>query len=100
MQTNNDGAPDQLELAGMKGENEIIDSVFDLNPSDVERLKKKKPKSLGIVCHRADCKRDLHCFDSSASKLKFPAGTCQSCGVDLVDWNTVQLRNLRNVDDI
>ena len=45
MQTNNDGAPDQLELAGMKGENEIIDSVFDLNPSDVERLKKKKPKS-------------------------------------------------------
>jgi hypothetical protein len=99
MQTNNHGSPDKPALAAMGAKTGIIDSVFDLNVDDVERLKKKKPKSLGIVCHRADCKRDLHCFNPSASKLRFSAGRCQTCGVELVDWNSTHLRDLRDVGE-
>jgi hypothetical protein len=93
----NKNTTDQLELAGIEKESLFIDSVFDLTPDDVERLKTKKPKSLGMVCRRSDCKRDLHCFDSSASKLEFAAGHCQSCGVDLIDWKCVHGADLQNV---
>ena len=77
---------------------DYINSVFELTPDDVERKKHKKPKMLGIVCKRSDCTEELHCFDSSPSTLKFAAGKCQSCGIDLVDWDVVWVRDLRTVD--
>jgi hypothetical protein len=95
MQVSKNGTSEQLETAGK--DKDFIDSVFDLTPDDVERNKKKKPKLLGIVCSRSDCKRDLHCFDSRSSNLKFAPGECQSCGVALVDWDAVRIRDLRNV---
>ncbi len=98
MQVSKNGSHDQSELVGSGKDEDFIDSVFDLTPEDVERKKTKKPKLLGIVCRRSDCKRELHCFDSSASKLKFSPGRCQACGVDLIDWDAVRVRDLRNVD--
>lgn len=99
MQTSKSGESEPSGLIEAKTNTEIIDSVFDLTPDDVERLKKKKPKLLGIVCSRSDCKRELHCFDSSRSKvLKFPPGRCQSCGVDLIDWEVTHVKDVRNID--
>jgi len=77
---------------------EYIQSVSQLTADDVERVKGRKPKSLGIRCGRSDCKRDLHCFDPSGSRLTFTKGRCQSCGIDLIDWDVVHVRDLRNID--
>jgi hypothetical protein len=83
---------------------EIIESVYDLTPVDVERLKKQKPKRLGIVCSRSDCKRDLHCFSDrqsarirTRSEPRTPDGRCRDCGVQLVDWDVVRVRDLKTV---
>jgi hypothetical protein len=80
----------QLELPGIGEETETIDSVLDLTADDVERLKKKRPKVLGIVCRRSDCERNLHCFDTDDTK--YGGGSCRSCGMDLIDWPAVRDR--------
>src|SRR5579862_9281137 len=72
----------QLELPGIGEKAETIGSVLDLTADDVERLKKKRPKALGIVCRRSDCERNLHCFDTGDTK--YAGGSCRSCGVDLI----------------
>lgn len=83
---------------------EVIKSVHDLTPSDVERLKKKRPKLLGIVCGRSDCKRDLHCFSDrqsaqirTRSEPRTADGRCRDCGVQLVDWDMVRVRDLKTI---
>jgi hypothetical protein len=87
----------QLDLPGIGGETEIIDSVFDLNAGDVERLKKRKPKALGIVCGRSDCERGLHCFGPNRD-INHSSGACRSCGVNLIDWAAFRARSLGDVD--
>jgi hypothetical protein len=86
----------QLELPGIFRETETIDSVSDLTADDVERLKKKRPKALGIVCRRSDCERNLHCFDTGDTK--YARGSCRSCGTNLIDWPAVRVRGLANVE--
>jgi hypothetical protein len=86
----------QLELPGIGEETETIDSVFDLTANDVERLKKKRPKALGIVCRRSDCERNLHCFETGDTQ--YAGGSCRSCGVDLIDWPAVRVRSLADVE--
>jgi hypothetical protein len=86
----------QLELPGIGGETETINSVSDLTADDVERLKKKRPKVLGIVCRRSDCERNLHCFDTGYTK--YDRGSCRSCGANVIDWAAVRLRGLADVE--
>src|SRR5437660_775239 len=77
---------------------ETIESVHDLTAVDVERLKNKRPKLLGVVCRRTDCKRDLHCFSDrqsaqrrTRSEPRTADGRCRDCGVQLVDWDMVRV---------
>jgi hypothetical protein len=86
----------QLELPGIGEEAETIGSVLALTADDVERLKRKRPKALGIVCRRSDCERNLHCFDTGDTK--YAGGSCRSCGVDIVDWSAVRVRSLADVE--
>jgi hypothetical protein len=91
MQLAKDWKTVQLDLPGFPEGAQIIDSVFDLSADDVERIKKKKPKKLGIVCTRSDCKRNLHCFGGARNGVS-PEGACRACGADLIDWQTVCTR--------
>jgi hypothetical protein len=87
--------PVQLEIPDL-GEfstaSERIQDVLDLTATDVERLKHKKPKTLGIVCGRTDCERDLHCFRPEHIHAADPPGTCKDCGVELINWNQMHAR--------
>lgn len=94
----------QAELFDEAKPTEIIESVYDLTAMDVERLKKSKPKRLGIVCGRSDCKRDLHCFSDrqsarvrTRSEARTADGRCRECGVQLVDWDMIRVRDLKTV---
>src|SRR5438552_10613759 len=94
----------QVSLFDDGTQSEIIESVYELTAVDVERLKKTKPKLLGIVCGRTDCKRDLHCFsDRQSAQIRVRAeprtadGRCRECGVKLVDWDMVRVRDLRTI---
>ncbi len=91
---------DQLQLHRTPevDEPEHIESVFDLTQEKVERLTRVRPKLLGITCGRTDCTKGLHCFDSVKSKLRFERGRCQQCGIDLIDWDQMWLRDTRDVD--
>jgi hypothetical protein len=95
-----DSHPKQLPIEGIAvpSESEYIESVFDLTEEKVERLKRVKPKLLGITCGRSDCDKGLHCFDAGKTRLKFERGKCQHCGTDLVKWDEVWLRDTRDVD--
>lgn len=89
--------PTQIEIL-QSGEpsnaSERIQSVFDLTAADVEKLKRKRPKLLGIVCGRSDCKRDLHCFRPKKLESANSPGRCQECGVELVNWDQMHARDL------
>jgi len=55
-------------------------------------------KPLKISCDDSDCKNDLHCFRVNKRKRsKFPKGHCQACGIDLVDWDRIQKKQLSDV---
>lgn len=55
---------------------------------------KTRPKlePLKLSCTRTDCEQGLHCFRESKRRAKHPQGSCQQCGVTLVDWERVQKR--------
>jgi len=88
MKLSEDGKAAQLDLPGFSAESEIIGSVFDLTMEDVERLKKNKPKRLGIVCTRSNCQENLHSF-GGAGGGSTPDGACRSCGASVIDWEMV-----------
>ena len=80
----------QLDLA------DYVHDVNDLTAETVERIKNLKPKTLGIRCRRAECAKDLHCFDGVGRKRpRYARGRCQYCGVDLIDWDRMWLNTLR-----
>src|ERR1700680_3307143 len=83
------------EMAGFSGDSEKV-HVFDLTPVDVERLKRKKPKTLGIVCKRSECKSDLHCFRPEPLYSPNPPGPCQECGIQLISWDQMYARESLN----
>jgi len=85
----------QIEIPGMaefSGRRERIDSVFDLTSEEVERLKRTKPKTLGIVCGRSECKSDLHCYLPERRGDPCSLGSCQHCGEELVDGDKMRTR--------
>lgn len=90
----------QLSIEGLtqSGNSEYIESVFDLTEDKVEKLKRTKPKLLGIRCRRTDCAKGLHCFDSAKARPKYERGKCQECGVELVKWDEVWLHDTRDVE--
>jgi len=55
-------------------------------------------KPLNISCSQSDCENGLHCFRASKKKAKYPKGACQSCGADLIEWDSVHLKDLNNID--
>ena len=67
-------------------------------------MDKVKPKwqevpSLGkVTCSAHDCERDLHCFRSKRPiDRSYRNGRCVACGIDLIDWDRVDKRNLSDV---
>ena len=50
---------------------------------------------LKISCDTADCGNNLHCFRKS-TKMKFPEGSCKYCGENLVDWERVKKREIKD----
>ncbi len=90
----------QLPIEGMADptSSAYVASVFDLTEEKVEKLKRVKPKLLGIRCRRTECGQGLHCFDAVKARPKFERGKCQECGMDLVKWDEVWLRDTRDVD--
>jgi|SRR5581483_4785434 len=88
MRLSEDGKAAQLDLPGFSEESEIIGSVFDLTMEDVESLKKRRPKKLGIVCTRSNCQQGLHCFGGGGNSSS-PDGACRSCGASVIDWEKV-----------
>ena len=59
-----------------------------------------KLEPLKISCKTADCENNLHCFLISKKHKEelFPQGTCNYCGVRLVDWGRVQLNRIHDVE--
>lgn len=63
--------------------------------------KKSRPplKRLKISCSTSDCANGLHCFRQSKKLANHrPAGACQACGVQLVDWARVRERRLGDAE--
>jgi hypothetical protein len=75
---------------------EYVSSVLDMTAADVERLRKNRPKTLGIVCGRSECKKNLHCFRPPDHDRRRAPGPCGQCGVDLINWNQMWIRDLRD----
>lgn len=55
------------------------------------------PKVIG--CTTTDCDNDLHCFRRVRPKKNetYRLGVCKDCGVDLIDWDRVDKRDLADV---
>jgi hypothetical protein len=58
----------------------------------------RERKKLPISWDAADCKNGLHCFNATKEmKTKNRAGPCWQCGANLVNWNRVRSRDIRDV---
>ena len=58
----------------------------------------KKPEPLKVSCTSSDCDNDLHCFKAARSMSKTDRGKCRTCNADLVDWDRVHNRSIRDVE--
>src|SRR5438105_5069179 len=55
-------------------------------------------KPLKITCTSVDCDSGLHCFRATRRmKMVGTTGRCRKCGVDLIDWQRVHRRDLKDV---
>src|SRR5690348_922898 len=75
----------QIQIPGTDEVPEIK-SVKDLTSDDVERLKRVRPKKLGIVCSRAECNEGLHCFRPEVRAVVETDLHCQHCGHGLLNF--------------
>jgi ribosomal protein L34E len=57
-------------------------------------------KPLGkVTCSSHDCEHDLHCFRRQRPvNQSYRNGRCFACGVDLIDWNRIDKKNLKDAD--
>lgn len=56
-------------------------------------------EALRITCTSSDCGQGLHCFRATRKMKKLnEKGKCRSCGDNLVDWQRVFRRDLRDVN--
>jgi hypothetical protein len=55
-------------------------------------------KKLDISCTATDCNSGLHCFRATKEMvIQNKGGTCQKCGIQLVDWERIHSRDLHDV---
>lgn len=55
-----------------------------------------KPEPLAISCTSTDCENDLHCFKLLKNMTPDQRGKCRECHADLVDWQRVHRRNIKD----
>ncbi len=54
---------------------------------------------LKVTCTTSDCGNDLHCFKATRKlRASGQAGSCRSCGVELVDWDRVHKQDAQDAD--
>jgi hypothetical protein len=59
----------------------------------------KDRKKLPISCTDSDCGSGLHCFRATKEMIaQNKGGSCRACGISLVDWPRVHLRELEDLD--
>jgi len=64
----------------------------------LEDWEEMKPLGL-ITCSSYDCENDLHCFRSKKPKYQsYRNGRCVACDVELIDWDRIDKRNLKDID--
>lgn len=61
----------------------------------MEEMEVSRP--LDIKCTSADCENDLHCFKQLQRMTVDERGKCRYCGVDLVHWDRLHVRDLADV---
>lgn len=60
----------------------------------------RQKKKLNISCNDADCGSGLHCFKATDEMaVKNKVGVCRECDVQLVDWERVHSRDMRDVEN-
>lgn len=60
---------------------------------------KPRLEPLKISCTSSDCDADLHCFKATRELRKQNLeGVCRSCGKDLIDWERIHKRELRDAN--
>lgn len=62
---------------------------------------KKEIKPLPKVsCFDTDCENNLHCFGPPKHHPgNRTGGTCNTCGIDLVDWPRIQKRDINDINE-
>jgi hypothetical protein len=57
----------------------------------------RSKKTLKIKCTDSDCGSGLHCFKATDEMLaKQNVGPCRQCGAQLIDWERIHSRDLRD----
>jgi len=57
----------------------------------------RSKKKLNIKCTDVDCGAGLHCFKATAEMAaQNKVGQCRECGVQLVDWERIHSRDMRD----
>ena len=67
----------------------------------MERKQVTRPKlePLKVSCSTTDCENELHCFRTSRQRAGQNEGACRECGADLVDWERIRKRDLRDLSN-
>jgi hypothetical protein len=86
------------QIASGSRSEDYVDSVLNMSADDVERLRAIRPKKLGILCSRSECKERLHSFGPRPSRADFSPGPCVTCGVEVVPWNLMHAHDLTQVN--
>jgi hypothetical protein len=64
-------------------------------------MKRPELKPLKLSCDQSNCEQGLHCFRESKKLAKQygkkERGSCQACGVTLVDWERVKKRDSKDL---
>ncbi len=63
-----------------------------------DRRQRPKLKPLRITCTSSDCDNNLHCFKKSREMAESDRGQCRSCGADLINWDRVHRRDIKDAD--
>jgi hypothetical protein len=80
------------------GSVDYVQSVSELTPDKVEKIKLIKPRALGIRCKRTDHSQGLHCYAPRKSALWVPRGGCRECGAEVVNWKAMWDRRTPEVE--
>jgi len=68
--------------------------------SDDKPIWQELPELGKLTCSSSMCERDLHCFRKKRppAYATYRNGKCADCGADLIDWERIDKRKLRDID--